>query len=90
MEHVTGISDLEKPVYIGRSFTDDDTGEIGHIVEITDTEVKIEFEKEYWTYEVNDFVVDNEFADILESIRDRLSSSDNNKWSRAIHGDIEI
>lgn len=73
IEHVTGLSDLERPVYIGRSFTDDDTGEIGHIVEITDNEVKIEFEKEYWTYVVNDFVIDSAFADILESIHKTLS-----------------
>ena len=74
VEHVTGLSDLEKPVYIGRSFTDDDTGEIGHIVEVTDSEVKIEFEKEYWTYDGDDFVVDRDFADILESIHKTLSS----------------
>lgn len=73
VEHVTGLSDLEIPVYIGRSFTDDDTGEVGHIVEITDNEVKIEFEKEYWTYDMNDFVIGSAFADILESIHKTLS-----------------
>ena len=76
MEHVTGLSDLEKPVYIGRSFTDDDTGEIGHIVEITDTEVKIEFEKEYWTYESDDFVVNEVFKDVLNSIHKVICSTE--------------
>ena len=76
VEHVTGLSDLERPVYIGRSFTDDDTGEVGHIVEITDTEVKIEFEKEYWTYDVNDFVVDEDFKDILNTIHKAICSTE--------------
>ena len=90
VEHVTGLSDLERPVYVGRSFTDDDTGEIGHIVEITDTEVKIEFEKEYWTYEVNDFVTDEELNTLLEGIRGTLSSTESGWKNSSVYSDIQL
>lgn len=89
VEHVTGLSDLEKPVYIGRSFTDDDTGEVGHIVEITDNEVKIEFEKEYWTYEPDDFVVDEALKDVLNSVHKVICSTEQGYCER-IGLDAEI
>lgn len=76
VEHVASLTDFEKPVYVGRSFIDDDTGEVGHIVEVTEREVKIEFEKEFWTYDRNNFVVDKEFKDILGSIHKVICSTE--------------
>ena len=76
VEHITGLSEFEKPVYVGRTFMDDETGEIGKIIEVTDSEVKIEFENELWEYERSDFFVDREFENQLESIHKTLCSSE--------------
>ena len=74
VEHITGLTEFEKPVYINRTFTDEDTGETGKIVEITETEVKIEMESEYWMYDSSDFEADRLFQQLLESVHETLCS----------------
>ena len=76
VEHVTGLTEFEKPVYINRIFTDEETGETGKIVEITETEVKIEMESEYWTYDSSDFEADRLFQQLLESVHETLCSTE--------------
>ena len=76
VEHVVGMTEFEKPVYLNRTFIDEDTGEIGKIVEITETEVKVEMESEYWTYERKDFETESSFERLLDAVHEKICSTD--------------
>ena len=89
VEHVTGLAEFEKPIYIGRSFTDDESGETGKVIKSGD-EVVIEFENEIWTYEANDFSADRRLNEILISLCRTLSMTDNKGVNDSIFEDIQI
>ena len=86
VEHVTGLSEFEKTVYVERSFTYDKTGETGIIIEVTDAAVKIEFEKVFWEYERDVFEIDSEFENTLKSVHETLCSTDYGINERVLYG----
>ena len=68
------LSEFEKPLYRGRSFTDEETGERAVITEITDEQVIAETDTERWIYSREDFAENEELNRKLEEIRRILSS----------------
>ena len=90
IEHLSRLTEFEKPIYVGRSFINTETGEEGRIIKITEDEVHIEFTEQIWIYDRNEFVVNEDLAEIMDSIHTTISSVEEGEVSERIYEDSRI